>query len=124
MKSNKLMVFVFGPMHGISSLNIEEFRLVENILNSKGYKAVIPHELFEAVDLSFETTDEEIMNVYKSQVRKSDCVCFLNGWKADHDSIEIMEHATVHAVKITLAMNEFGDYSKTNDLQNNINHQS
>jgi hypothetical protein len=113
---SKIKVYIAGPITGLPNNNIEEFRIVEQLLKAKGYETIVPHDLFDGIDTS-NFTHQNYMDICIPAAKTANCLCFLENWQQSKGSLMEMQVALENKIKTTLAKNMFADYlANTNKL--------
>lgn len=106
---SKITVYIAGPITGLPNNNIEEFRIVEKLLQEKGYETIVPHDLFDAIDTS-NFTHQDYMDICIPAAKTANCLCFLENWQQSKGSLMEMQVAIENNLKTTFAKNMFADY--------------
>lgn len=109
LNSNKIKIYIAGPITDLPENNIDEFRIVETILKKKGYDTIVPHDLFCGIDTQhFSHTD--YMNICLPAAKNCNCLCFLEGWRESKGAIMEMELAIENNLKVVFAKNFLPEY--------------
>jgi hypothetical protein len=80
-----LKVFIIGRTIGLSKLNIEEFRKVEEVLVQKGLEPVVPHDLFsDEENERGGLMQTEVVSRFGKCMETCDAVVLIPGYADDH----------------------------------------
>lgn len=78
-KKGKPLAYIAGPITGLPNRNIEAFREARIIAEYKGYRAIIPHDLFNGIDTtSYQHSD--YMRRCLRALLAADVIILLRGW--------------------------------------------
>lgn len=80
MNNTKTTVFLSGPIFGLQTLNYNEFKLAEERINALGYKTIIPHDLFDEIDMT-EVNQQIYKRVCVKHMMDANVVVTLQDWE-------------------------------------------
>jgi hypothetical protein len=80
MKTNKMKVFISGPMTGIAENNFSLFYKAADILKEKGYEVVNPADLFPEDRCAPNHTRREYITAATLALLPCDAICMLSEW--------------------------------------------
>jgi hypothetical protein len=89
------MIYIAGPMTGISDFNFREFERAAKELRTNGYTVVSPHEIGDSIKSWAENMAVDIM-----YLMECDSIYLLNGWRKSKGACIEFEIAKLKGMKI------------------------